>query len=120
MQQAFGISVALAIALSVLLSFAFVRRAMRSPSAPAWLNNDAMGYILALLFTVAFTLSTVTMAFALGSFVTGALVMFLGAAAVHVLMWMIVRLLIPLRSSDVLTPGLSVQGAVGGPDAVAH
>lgn len=120
MQQAFGISVALAIAVSVLMAFAFTRRAMRSPAAPAWLNNDAMGYVLALLFTVAFTLSAVTTAFALGRFVTGALAMFLGAVAIHILLWMVVRLVIPLRSPDVPRPGLHVPGAVGGPDALAH
>lgn len=120
MQQAFGISVALAIAVSVLAAFAFIRRAIRSPTAPSWLNNDAMGYILALLFTVAFTLSAVTTAFALGRFVTGALVMFLGSAAIHILIWMVVRLVIPLRSSDVAKPSLHAQDAVGGPDALAH
>lgn len=99
---------ATAVAFGLLLGFAFLRRIMRSPHPPAFLNSTIGGFAISLLFTVCFMMSLMFLGFSLFPFTGSVTLAGILAIAMHVLFWIGVRMIVPLQP----------QPAVVGPEDV--
>jgi len=85
-------------AVAIIAVFAFLRRVMRQPNAPRWINNDGMAYTLSMLLTILFSMSLVTMAIALQPYLANGFALFAAALLIHILIWSVLRVVIPVQA----------------------
>lgn len=81
---------------TVVGSFALLRRASRSNRLPRWLDNDPMGYVIAMLFTIAFCISGVIGLYGFTKVMPSVMVAFCAVVAFHIAVWSLMRVLIPI------------------------
>ena len=100
MSQVLQLAVPLATSFAAIGSFAYLRRVMRSSRIPRFLDNDPIAYAVAMIFTIIFCASMVVALYSLLAIIPNVMPAFVAAIALHLAMWALMRVLVPLASDD--------------------
>lgn len=99
MENTYQLATALGCAASLLVLFALLRQAFRSPSAPSWMTNSFAAYTCAVAVTLGVAGSLFYLASALQLVVPG-LVAFVGTFAIHLAMVAVLLRVLPADESE--------------------
>ena len=97
-----GLFEALALSAGLLLGFAFLRRIMRSPNPPAIVDNNVAGFAIALFLTLFFMLSLMFLGYTIFALLGSVALSGVLAVVVHVILWCVMRLILPLHEEAVV------------------
>lgn len=121
MMTVVGLTEALAFTSGLLLCFAFLRRIMRSPTPPKFLDNTIAGFGMALILTVVFMMSLMFMGFSLFPVIGSVALSAVTAMAAHLIIWTVMRLLVPLHEqANVVGHSILDRNPLAGGSLPAH
>lgn len=101
MGSTFTLLEAVAATTAILFVFAIYRRLARSPAPPFIIDNSVTAFGSAMIITVALMASLAFEALSLAPFVHSAFWSALAAIGLHIIIWTVVRSIIPLSAETV-------------------
>ena len=100
MQDLFTSPAIIASGAAGMLVFAIIRRLMRAEHPPRFLASDVSAYAVALLLTAFFALSMMATAWAIMPYVGSTVNAAVSSMLLHLVYWIIARLIVPVRATD--------------------
>lgn len=117
----FGLVGAIAATFTLLVLFAVLRRVMRQSTPPLFLNSSVVAFAMSLGMTLMALLSLMYLGSNLLPLIESVALSAVLAIALHVLLWSVARLLVPIGAGNLATDIAAATKLVVGGDALpAH